>query len=319
MLVLTYNLSPKIKEQINEIERARARLSLYPIPPKTELRHRWETILSRTYWSLTFSDNPISKSQMAKLLSSSSTKKKFSTAEKEVVNYEQAQKYILQNWLVSPRPVTPNTIKTLYDIACKPTAGGAGTNFSQKKENLRLFTEYLRQGSDHPVIQAGVAQIQLMNIGAFEKDNGKVARLIPYLYLYRFGYDFRKMVVLEEYWRKDLVGLRQAVQGSVISSNLTVWLEYFSTAVATQINAALTNVTKEKFATDLPASVFKLNNRQKGILDMLEEPGTKISNKSIQKKFKVSQITASRDLSKLVKLELLFSHGKGRSTYYTKV
>ena len=53
------------------------------------------------------------------------------------------------------------------------------------------------------MIQAGVAQIQLMNISAFEKDNGKVARLIPYLYLYRFGYDFRKMVVLDEYWRKD--------------------------------------------------------------------------------------------------------------------
>jgi len=35
--------------------------------------------------------------------------------------------------------------------------------------------------------------------------------------------------------------------------------------------------------------------------------------------FKVSQITASRDLSKLGALGLLFIHGKGRSVYYTKI
>lgn len=29
--------------------------------------------------------------------------------------------------------------------------------------------------------------------------------------------------------------------------------------------------------------------------------------------------TASRDLAKLVTLELVFPHGRGRSTYYTKV
>ncbi len=44
-----------------------------------------------------------------------------------------------------------------------------------------------------------------------------------------------------------------------------------------------------------------------------------ITNKKVQKLFKVSQITASRDLAKLASVGLLFTHGKGRSVYYTKV
>lgn len=64
---------------------------------------------------------------------------------------------------------------------------------------------------------------------------------------------------------------------------------------------------------------FELNDRQKSILNMLDQPTASITNRLTQKAYKVSQITASRDLAKLTTLGFLFSHGKGRSVYYTRV
>jgi Fic family protein len=158
-----------------------------------------------------------------------------------------------------------------------------------------------------------------MNIAPFEKDNGKVARLIPYLYLYRFGYDFRRFLVLEEYWRSDLVSLRQATQNVKLTRNLTVWLEYFASSLLAQLNNTYDNVTSGKILTNVRMSTFSLNTRQEQILNILTEPGMQITNMQVQRKFKISQVTASRDLAKLVRLELVLSHGKGRSVFYTKL
>ncbi|OGK57462.1 hypothetical protein A3H83_03340 [Candidatus Roizmanbacteria bacterium RIFCSPLOWO2_02_FULL_39_8] len=64
--------------------------------------------------------------------------------------------------------------------------------------------------------------------------------------------------------------------------------------------------------------LLSLNSRQREIIQMLEDPKSRITNKQVQKKFSVSQITASRDLAKLTIVGVLFSHGKGRSTWYSK-
>ena len=55
----------------------------------------------------------------------------------------------------------------------------------------------------------------------------------------------------------------------------------------------------------ISSSFWDLNERQKVILGILDQPGVSITNKTVQKRFKISQITASRDLSKLAILGLL--------------
>ena len=76
------------------------------------------------------------------------------------------------------------------------------------------------------------------------------------------------------------------------------------------------NLSSEDY---LPNSFWQLNDRQKSILGFLENPDATITNKRVRSLFKISQITASRDLTKLANLGLLFAHGKGRSVFYTKV
>jgi Fic family protein len=317
MTILAYNLSSNIKDNLQKIEALRRQILLLPIPPKTELRLRWEASLQRTYWSLVLAGNPLSKADVIKLLSTQ-RKTRLASEQKEVVNYKKALDYIKENWFISSRPVSLTTIKKLYDLACKPTLGlGSRPSATQKK--LQSFIDYLQAGKESPVIQAGIAQISIINADAFGEGNGSIARLVPYLYLYKHGYDFRGLLVLDEYLRKDLFSLKEAIESVGKNKHLTLWLEYFTDGILTQLRSAYKIAASGKFQTDLPAAFWKLNDRQIDILNSLEQPGAKITNKKVQEKYKVSQITASRDLSKLVKLGLLFSHGKGRSAHYTKV
>ena len=317
MTILAYNLSAKIKDNLQKIEVLRRQILLLPIPPKTELRLRWEASLQRTYWSLVLAGNSLSKSDMVKLLSTQN-RTRLSSEQKEAVNYKKGLDYIREDWLISPRTISLTTIRKIYDIACKPTLG-TNTRISSNLKKLQPFIDYLQAGKESPLIQAGIAQISTINADVFGEGNGSIARLIPYLYLYKHGYDFRGLLVLDEYLRKDLYSLKEAIESVGRNKHLTLWLEYFTNGILTQLQSAYKIASSAKFQTDLPAAFWKLNDRQVDILNSLEQPGAKVTNMKVQEKYKVSQITASRDLSKLVKLGLLFSHGKGRSAHYTKV
>ncbi|OGM10760.1 hypothetical protein A2Z22_02655 [Candidatus Woesebacteria bacterium RBG_16_34_12] len=318
MAILTYSISSDLERILNNIEQLKKQILLTPISPRSELRLKWEATLEKIFWSLSFGDRSLKKSQIVKILTKANIKKT-KTQEKEVVNYKQALDYISSEWLIVNKNITSQTIINLYDLACKPTMGPDLKSFKKTKKNLDYFLEYIQTGSINPIIQAGIANIQLMAISPFKQGSGRVSRLLNYLILYKNAYDFRGFVVIDEYFRKDLTSLKIAMENVPKTKTLSRWLEYFATGVETQLNQALKIVTETKYSTDLPFSFWRLNDRQRSILNYLDQPGVNISNKKVQQMFKISQITASRDLAKLVSLNLLFSHGKGRSVYYTKV
>ena len=320
-MILAYNLSNTVKANLDKIESLRTSLLTLPISPKNELRLKWEASLQKTYWSLVLSANPLTKTQMTTILSkniSVQTQTKLKKHQKEVINYKKALNYISTEWLVNGRPVTINSFKALYDIACKETISKPPNITKAKKVKLTSLFEYLHSNSESPVIQAGISQIQMILIAPLNEGNGRLARLIPYLYLYKRGYDCRGMVVIDEYLGNDLVKLKLAIESVKKTNNLTLWLEYFTKGLLEQLQRAYDNASVYRFSSDLPQSYWKLNDRQKEVLDMLTLPGSRVTNKAVQMKFKVSQITASRDLSHLSSLDLTFVHGKGRSTYYVR-
>jgi Fic family protein len=162
-------------------------------------------------------------------------------------------------------------------------------------------------------------QSEIINITPFDNGNGRIGRLLSYLFLYRAGLDFRGMLNLEEYYKRDIITYKRMLDQAKIQGNMTTFIEYFALGVKTSLEVVLENIKNEKFQDNLPAKFWKLNSRQRSLMQTLENPEEKISNKDIQKRFGVSQITASRDLTHLSNLGLLLAHGKGRSVYYTKV
>jgi len=312
MVNLSYSLSSPLVESLQRIDNLRQRILLTPLPKKTELRICWEAMINRIYWSLVLSSNPLTKAEMVKLLVSDQGKKRLIPDEQEVINYKKALDYISQNWLVSSDRVTPRVVLTLHDLACPG-------QFKGSEAALRQVLDYLQASSENPVVQAGVAQIQLVALAPFTDGNGRTARLLALLFLYKSGFDFRGLLVLEEYFRRDLAAFQETTENVSKSQNLTLWLEYFTKGVAAQLEKALEDIASGRSKTDLPTSFWNLNDRQKEILTILDQPDATITNKKVQKQCKVSQITASRDLSRLADLGLVFARGKGRSIYYTKV
>lgn len=315
MPVLAYNLSNNLQDHIKKVKLARKKLALLPIPPRDEVRLKWEAGVERIYWNLLLTEQDVSKNQIQKLFSSS--KKKLTSQERALVNHKKAFTYIKEEWQATLKPVNFSAFRKLQSILNKGLDRSSSITGSKKKTIEHLIT-YLESSKEDPVIKAGIAQIQLDQIYPIEKGH-LITGVIPYLFLYKEGYDFRELLVIEEFYRRDLVTFRNAKSTVLKNENLTLWLEYFSFSVFAQARKAYRKAESTRFSTDAPAKLFKLNERQKEILNMLDDPGIKIKNKDVRKKFNVSQITASRDLSELEDLGLLFKHGKGRSTYYTKV
>jgi Fic family protein len=93
----------------------------------------------------------------------------------------------------------------------------------------------------HPIIAAGIAHLELVAIHPFDNGNGRTARALADLLLYRYGYTFRYLfswvrqvgIDMGTYHRK----LRQ-VLGAEYGANVdpTVWLEYFAESVAKSLN-----------------------------------------------------------------------------------
>lgn len=303
MINFSYNFSTELKQTLSKIESLRQKILLAPLSAKMELRLRWKAMVNRVYWAMVFSKGrSINKSQVVKLLTKEANPQ--NKEEHKVLKYKNALDYIRGCWLVSKESVTPKTILTLHDLACRGT-------LRSSEAVLKQLLDYLQRSPEHPIIQAAIAYNQIINIAPFGVGNTQVASLLALLFLYKAGYDFRGLLVLEECWHPDLI---------IYRGNLTPLLEDFSKVLVNQLEKTrnFNLESQAELGGGLSASFWEFNDRQKAILLYLEQPNISITNKKVQSLFKVSQITASRDLTRLVTLGLLFTHGGGRSVYYTK-
>ena len=90
--------------------------------------------------------------------------------------------------------------------------------------------------SINPVLEAGVAQFQLVHIHPFVDGNGRTARLLSTLCLYRKGYDFKRLFTISEYYDRDRAAYYRAIQSVRAGGmDLTGWLEYFAEGLAVQM------------------------------------------------------------------------------------
>ncbi len=316
MINLSYHLSESIENNLKEIEALRIKILTIPLKPKSELRLKWESNIEKIYWGLTLADNSLSKTQMAKLLVNP-LPKKFKDEEKEVISYMKTLIFIRENWTASTSALNPKNILDIYDLSCKNVFGSTLAYYKSKEPEIKKILEFIESGKDHPIIKAGLIQIEIIKLSPFENGTGRVARLLSHLMLSRFGYDLRGLLVLEDYYREDLVSLKEAITSIEKYKNATKWLEYFIEGVKSGMEKTLKNVQNNSQNTTSNLQ-WKLSERQKKILESLENPNLKVTNKDVQRMFNVSQITASRDLSKMANLGILLPHGKGRSIFYTK-
>lgn len=167
-----------------------------------------------------------------------------------------------------------------------------------------------------PVLIAGIAQFQLVHIHPFLDGNGRTARLLSTLSLYRSGYDFKKLFTISEYYDRNRQNYYEALQ-SVRKNDLdlTAWLEYFTKALETQMHE-IQFKGSQAIKLDVLVLSHHLSDRQKLLLDCLLED----ADCTIQTFEKlcpdVNRRTLQRDLTVLLKKELIIQEGISKSTRY---
>lgn len=175
---------------------------------------------------------------------------------------------------------------------------------------MRELVEWLRnEEMIHPVLAAGIAQFQLVHIHPFVDGNGRTSRLLSTLVLYRAGYDFKRLFTISEFYDRDRAAFYAALQGvRKAHMDLTGWLEFFVTGLATQLQEVRVR-GEQAMRADILASEYHLSERQTLLVGALIERGSLTLAEAEHLLPDVARRTVQRDLKRLAQLGLLIEVG----------
>lgn len=316
MISLSYTITPTITDNLVAIDTFRRTILTTPVSPRNESKIRWSATISHITGSAVSAETTMSKSQIVAMLTHLSRHP--TKTEQLVYMHKHVLEWIREEWTANPKPVTFQVIETLASnvLPQRVVEDAIQTN----KDDIRHVLTYLQSQSDHAVLIAGIAQGSITSASRGNSSLGLICRLMTVLILAKYGYDCHGFLALDPYWIEDQQRYERALQSIERTGQLTAWLEYYTAVAETAYENLTTTITRiaGENAIDAPLSTWQLRDREEHILHRLDAPTSRITNSDVQRSFHVSQVTASRDLSHLTALGLLFSHGKGRSVYYTR-
>jgi Fic family protein len=259
---------------------------------------------------------------------------------KEVTNYRKAFD-LVADYLGSGDPIAEGLIREIHKRLVRGVRGNAAApgeyrriqNYvanSITKEIIYTppppqevpplmaeFVSWLNSEHDvHPILVAGIAQFQLVHIHPFLDGNGRTARLLSMLCLYRKGYDFKRLFTLSEYYDRDRPSYYRAIQ-SVRQRHLdlTEWLEYFTFGLHGQL-AEVQEKGETLIRLDVLAKKHKLSARPRIALE-LALVQTSFQIQDFEAKFPgVHRRSLQRDLRGLLEKGLLEAEGATNRLVY---
>lgn len=310
MLSFSYTVDLQLEETLSSIDILRTRILSLPISMKSETKLQWESMAIRIWATLSLSDYNTPKQYVATILSHPTRLTRPVTL---ILNTRAAYDYIHSQWRGNPKPVTLSALETIFTLLY-----GTSERFETHEHTWKELLEYLATEEKHPVVQAAIAHMHVLTLPDLT-DAGLLARAVQYLYLAKSGYDIRGYIYPERAWLADKPTYMRLAGEYNENRLLSTWLLYIAGSLRDHLELLGKDIQESRFHISYTPAFWDLNDRQKEILALLTNPETSIRTKTVQKRFRTSQITASRDLTRLAALGLIYPHGKGRSIYYTKI
>lgn len=348
MLQPKYTITPKILSDIGEITEIKAIIERSRVLPLNEAQLKRQAILRMAHTSTSIEGNKLAQFEVGKVLEGKSVR----GSQKdilEVENYYQALK-VLDDLSKRKGQITKEEILKLHKMVINGLVQGSKVgkfrpgdvyvldDLGDGREMLRFkappaksvarmiddLLEWLslsKKDNVHPVIRAAVLHLQFVTIHPFTDGNGRVARLLTQLQLYRDGWDFRKILVLEDYYNRNRLAYYNAENASQgknykVDMDFTVWFEYFTGGFLIEAKKALEQIQSIGFGKVSRKSeqVF-LDKDEIAIMDFLATNG-RITSDDIADIFNITKRAAQLKLKKLLDSKLIRTQGNGPSTYY---
>ena len=337
-----FRYTDKIVNNLTQIAVARELILNSPLIPKWEVTLRREAIIRSAHSSTSIEGNRLSLDQVSDLAHGRevmATRKD----KQEVLNYLKVledidkltdgkkitapdilniHKIVTQEALENPKDC--GVYRNRYVVVANRLTGEVIFRPPSNEDVPKLvnnLVEWLNSSDAKeldPVIEAGIAHYEFVRIHPFVDGNGRTARVLATLILYLRGFDAKQFFCLDDYYDSE----RQAYYGVLRSIDqrtldLTHWLEYFVEGVKVSILAIKERVIRlssERMRRSKKGQIA-LTERQMRIVEYINLNG-KITNQEVRKMFKISNRAALDEINKLLKLEVLKPHGKGRGLHY---
>jgi len=342
-----YTITDKILNNISKIIAGREVIEHSKLIPKWELKLKKEARIHNAHSSTSIEGNKLTLGQVKAL---SENKEIFATEKdkKEVINYLKALDLIpkyakkktidVKLFLKIHETVTIDTLGDNKDCGVfrnRQVFVGRrifdGTSFKEIVEYMppktkdvpRLVAEFLNWLNSkkikevNPVIFAGIVHYEIARIHPFIDGNGRAARLMASLILYKSGFDHRRFFALDDYYDENRAAYYAALKTAQNSKgDITQWLEYFTDGVLYSINKVKDFIAKIGLSPKIKAGEkIELTQKQIKILEQIKAKG-KVTNKDLRDIFGITRQAILKEISKLIDAKLIKLVGKGRNAHY---
>jgi len=326
-----YTITPKINKALIEIERVRGFLDAVKLKDEWIADMQKKVLILESHHSTHIEGTALSLEQARDILEGKKVAGVSRDDEKELLNYKKAMDFI-SRYLGKDDPVSEGIIREVHKILVKGVRGeNADPGNYRKIQNyvinsrtreviytppgpldvpflMRECVEWINKVENlSPILAAGIAQFQFVHIHPFIDGNGRTARLLSTLILYKTGYDFKRLFTISEYYDNDRPAYYQAIQ-TVRKNNMdmTTWLEYFVDGLHSQMTEIRTQGARLIKQDSQLQKIKKmdLNKRQEKAVKHLIIKGT-LSVNEYQSIASCVRRTAQRDLEELVKKKIV--------------
>lgn len=339
-----YVITDNILAWVAAIESIKTKVDASYILPEREIEMRHRATVEATHSSTSIEGNPLDYRQVERALSTNSTLTRHQYAELEVRNYGRALEFVDKRKKIND-PITLEDILKLHAIVMDgllpdgkvgklrendvyiinqdEVVQYTGPEASAVPNELRKLLNWLNDTSRsaHPVIIAGLLHFQFVSIHPFSDGNGRTTRALTSLYLGLRDYDFRGSLVLDSYYssaKQEYYSALHDSQGNdydkAAKSDVTKWLEYFTSGFLSSAKVLLAEVTLLSSAVgDMPA---RINHDDIDILAYAKQFDAISLSDAEGILPNVARRTLQRKLNSLAERGYLRLEGKARNAVY---
>jgi Fic family protein len=253
-----FRITPKLTNQLLEIERHKEALSVLPVTATLIASLRETARLLSTHYSTQIEGNALSPKEVAEVAKGKQGFQGRERDEREVRNYFLALEYI-EEAISKKSPFSEKLIQTTHSLVLtgnkRATPYREGQNVIRDGSNGRIvymppeaydvaslmkeLTAWAKLQIDKkelpaPIL-AGLIHYQFATIHPYYDGNGRTARLLTTFVLHQMGYGMKGIYSLEEYYAKNLQGYYKALSigkshnyyGGRAEADVTPFLNYF--------------------------------------------------------------------------------------------
>jgi len=343
MYTPNYTITNKVLKYMGIIEAAKEVIENAPLVPAWEAKFREDAIVRTVHHGTHIEGNELSFTEAEKLLAGAKIVGRDRDIQ-EVLNYRNVLKYIegytkeeiTEDVIAHIHALTVHRILPEDVVGCYRKTQVVVKNSQTGEITFRpppsieipflmaSFLEWLNAtGSEdvHTVIKAGIAHYEMVRIHPFLDGNGRVARALATLVLFKAGYDIKRFFSLEEHYDQEPVVYYDALQAVARGNGvLTPWLEYFIEGLAielTRIKEKIKSLSTDlKLKKSLGGQQLAISERQIKIVEFIQENGF-LQNKSFFELFPmISEDTVLRELKDLIEKGIVKKEGTTKGVRY---